>query len=236
MFGLLSSIFACGFSIVLPVLASYKALVANDLALIRPWLMYWVVLGLGLTVEATLQPLLNLLPLYGMVRFLTLFWLVLPQTQGAVYLYTSYLEPWLVENGDALDTFAINSCVSARNFTVRWLNSLCGTSIAEMQPPNPNDSGADHTVTSLAQALYSGFRLPVTTDNLSAWISGWKASPKATKEYIENYNKLLNHAASLEKLRDESLDSDGYDVIDPQSVATGTSTPEKTERARKRWW
>lgn len=35
-----------------PVFASYKALKNNDPAQLTPWLMYWVVLAVGLLVES----------------------------------------------------------------------------------------------------------------------------------------------------------------------------------------
>lgn len=237
MFGLLSTLCASIVSLGFPVIASYKALAANDLSLLRPWLMYWIVLGVGLSCEAMFEPLLRLIPLYGYLRFFTLLWLVLPQTQGAIFLYTTYLEPWLVQHDGALDEFAVNAYIRVRNIAAHYLNSYLGFSITMTELSASHKSPSNQEVQSLSQALYSRFRLPVPADyNLGAFIANWKSPAKAPKAYQEKYSKLLELAASLEKLKDDGLDSDGYDVIDSSTVSPGSTASPKPDSKRRGWW
>ncbi|PRT56829.1 Receptor expression-enhancing protein 4 [Wickerhamiella sorbophila] len=237
MFGLFSSLSACTVSLVFPVIASYKALAANDLSLLRPWLMYWIVLGVGLSFEAMFEPLLRLVPLYGYLRFFTLLWLVLPQTKGAIFLYTSYFEPWLDQHNGALDAFAVNAYIRVRNIVAHYLNSYLGFSIAMTELSGSDQTAPDQQVLSISQSLYSRFSLPVPSDyKLGAFLANWKSPPKAPKAYQEKYSKLLELAASLEKLRDDGLDSDGYDVIDSSAVSTGLPASPNTEAKRRGWW
>ena len=89
-------------SILLPIYFTYKALRTNSSPLLIPWLQYWSTLALFLLFESYL-PILPWLPLYGIIRLVFLTYLVLPQTQGARFLYTAYIEPFLVENENRID-------------------------------------------------------------------------------------------------------------------------------------
>ncbi|OBT77952.1 hypothetical protein VF21_04333 [Pseudogymnoascus sp. 05NY08] len=88
-----------------PVFASYKALNAGDPALLKPWLMYWVVLACGLLAESWLYFILYWIPFYAWFRLFFLLYLIAPQTQGARLIYETRLHPFLRTHELAIDDF-----------------------------------------------------------------------------------------------------------------------------------
>ena len=92
-------------SFLFPIFASYKALRTSDPALLTPWLMYWVVLSLLLTVESTFYFILGWIPFYAWFRLMLHCYLVLPGFQGAQTLYQTHVHPFLLEHENELDTF-----------------------------------------------------------------------------------------------------------------------------------
>ncbi|KFY96366.1 hypothetical protein V498_02731 [Pseudogymnoascus sp. VKM F-4517 (FW-2822)] len=88
-----------------PVFASYKALNAADPALLKPWLMYWVVLACALLAESWLYFILYWIPFYAWFRLFFLLYLIAPQTQGARLIYETRLHPFLRTHELAIDDF-----------------------------------------------------------------------------------------------------------------------------------
>ncbi|OBT64902.1 hypothetical protein VE03_06471 [Pseudogymnoascus sp. 23342-1-I1] len=88
-----------------PVFASYKALNAADPALLKPWLMYWVVLACALLAESWLYFILYWVPFYSWFRLFFLLYLIAPQTQGARLIYETRLHPFLRTHELAIDDF-----------------------------------------------------------------------------------------------------------------------------------
>lgn len=105
-------------------MGSYKALKQDDLSLIKPWLIYWVVLAIQLTAESYLGFILSALPLYGFVRMLFMLWLVMPQFQGATRLYIEHIEPALAEHEDQIDRFIVDAHKNLRALGSEYLNRL----------------------------------------------------------------------------------------------------------------
>ncbi|BFZ53895.1 Receptor expression-enhancing protein 1 [Savitreella phatthalungensis] len=91
-----------------PIYGTYKALSASHSAEgmdgCRWWLMYWSVVG-GLSVcEWWVGWAVSWVPVYREVKLALIVWLLLPQTAGAVYLYTHHLQPFLAHHEQHLDT------------------------------------------------------------------------------------------------------------------------------------
>ncbi|MCJ1306617.1 hypothetical protein MMC25_000260 [Agyrium rufum] len=105
-FDLIPNLIAAAISILLPTFLSYKALQTNDPAILTPWLIYWTVFSLLTLFESYLvSPFLGWFPFYATVRLFVLCFLALPQTQGATTIYFSYVEPFLREHENKIETF-----------------------------------------------------------------------------------------------------------------------------------
>ncbi|BFZ61240.1 hypothetical protein YB2330_002299 [Saitoella coloradoensis] len=90
-------------SFLFPIFASYKALKTNDPKQLTPLLMYWVVIGLVTVAESWTYWFIFWFPFYHTIKALFMLWLVLPQTQGATYLYITYVHPLLLEYEGEID-------------------------------------------------------------------------------------------------------------------------------------
>jgi len=67
----------------------------NDTTILKPWVIYWLVYsGLGV-LEFNFYSLLKLIPFYSFIKIYLSFWLILPQTQGANFIYQHYIEPFI---------------------------------------------------------------------------------------------------------------------------------------------
>jgi hypothetical protein len=103
MFGFIADIFTSIISILLPVFFSYKALRTSDPAVLTPWLMYWTTFSLFLLVENQFYFILYWIPFYSWMRLFIHIYLVMPGSQGSVYLYKQYLRPFLEDHERQLD-------------------------------------------------------------------------------------------------------------------------------------
>lgn len=95
-------------TILFAVYASHKALSSppspQTTALLVPWLTYFLVLALAHVAESYI-PLIGFLPLYAWARLFVHVYLLLPgNTQGAAFLYTSYLLPFIREHERDIET------------------------------------------------------------------------------------------------------------------------------------
>lgn len=103
MFGFIADILTSITSILFPIFASYKALRTSDPAVLTPWLMYWTTLSLFLLVESQLSFILYWVPFYSWMRLGMHLYLVLPGKQGSVYIYQTYIHPFLEEHERQID-------------------------------------------------------------------------------------------------------------------------------------
>ncbi|KAI4151026.1 MAG: hypothetical protein LQ340_003738 [Diploschistes diacapsis] len=163
-------------STLLPLYFTYKSLRAPTPQLLIPWLQYWSTLSLFLLVESY-TPLISWLPLYGTLRLGFLLYLVLPQTQGARYLYASYIEPFFVDNEHRIDRLIADTHRKLRDNgldyawqAVEWVkaNVLHVPSQAEQQrQPRPQPRSAESYVSGLMARFSTPAPAPSAAANTS---------------------------------------------------------------------
>ncbi|KAG0208644.1 hypothetical protein BGX28_000452 [Mortierella sp. GBA30] len=86
-----------------PAYASYKAINSRDNTRLTAWLMYWAVMGIFTLVEFVLDTFVFWLPFYYEVKMLFVLWMILPQTQGSIYLYQTWVDPYLSQHEHEID-------------------------------------------------------------------------------------------------------------------------------------
>ncbi|KAK0668446.1 TB2/DP1, HVA22 family-domain-containing protein [Cercophora samala] len=131
--------------------------------------MYWVVLACALLVESWTEWLLCWIPFYAYLRFFFLLYLVLPQTQGARYIYEEYVHPKLEENETAIEEFIASAHDRLRAAGIAYLKQAIEylkTNILGF-PPSPEAASASapqpsqpQTPQSYTQSLLAKFTLP----------------------------------------------------------------------------
>jgi receptor expression-enhancing protein 1/2/3/4 len=126
--------------------------------------MYWSVLSCALLVESWLEFILVWIPFYAWFRLFFLLYLVLPQTQGARYLYETYLHPYLSENENAIEDFIASAHDRAKAAGVKYLRQaieLLKTKVLGMPPSEQQeDVRAKDQPQSYTQALLARFSMP----------------------------------------------------------------------------
>lgn len=148
-------------SFLFPVFASYKALKSADPALLTPWLMYWVVLAVFLFCESWFGFILFWIPFYGYARLVFHLYLVLPQIQGATYLYRLYVDPFLHRNELAIDNFISAAHDKARTaglaYVSQGIDYVKHAVFNVPKEPTPPPTPAAYNY---AQSLFARFTMP----------------------------------------------------------------------------
>ncbi|KAK8115984.1 hypothetical protein PG984_012486 [Apiospora sp. TS-2023a] len=167
MFDLIPKLLSSIASFLFPLFASYKALKTSDPTQLTPWLMYWSVLSCALLAESWLEFILWWIPFYSYLRLFFLLYLVLPQTQGARYLYETYLHPYLEENETQIEDFIASAHDRLRTAGMAYLRQaieLVKTKMLGMPPSEPSASEvrAKAAPQGYTQALLARFSVPAT--------------------------------------------------------------------------
>ncbi|KAK8069801.1 Receptor expression-enhancing protein 2 [Apiospora phragmitis] len=167
MFDLIPKFLSSIASFLFPLFASYKALKTSDPTQLTPWLMYWSVLSCALLAESWLEFILWWIPFYSYLRLFFLLYLVLPQTQGARYLYETYLHPYLEENETQIEDFIASAHDRLRTAGMAYLRQaieLVKTKMLGMPPSEPSaeEVRAKSAPQGYTQALLARFSVPAT--------------------------------------------------------------------------
>ncbi|KAM7203655.1 HVA22 family TB2/DP1 protein [Naviculisporaceae sp. PSN 640] len=179
MFDIFAKLLSSIASFLFPLFASYKALKTSDPAQLTPWLMYWVVLACALLVESWTEWFLCWIPFYAYIRLLFLLYLILPQTQGARVIYTTYIHPWLAENEGAIEDFIASAHERLKQAGIAYIKraiELLKTNVLGL-PPSPEAASAgpgQPPAQSYTQSLLARFSLPATR-----WSGGGQGEPGA---------------------------------------------------------
>ncbi|QCD91776.1 HVA22-like protein e [Vigna unguiculata] len=74
-----------------PLYASVVAIESQSKLDDEQWLAYWIIYSFLSLAEMVFQPVLDWIPIWYDVKLLTVAWLVLPQFEGASYLYERFV-------------------------------------------------------------------------------------------------------------------------------------------------
>lgn len=170
MFDIFAMLLSSVATFLFPVFASYKALNTADPALLKPWLMYWVVLACTLLAESWVGWILVWFPFYSWIRAAFLLWLILPQTQGARQVYEIYLHPFLRKNENAIDDFISSAHERAKSAGLSYLKQLIELAKQHLLglPPKEAEAPPPPTTMSYAQSLLARFNLPAAKPTFAA--------------------------------------------------------------------
>ncbi|XP_048318835.2 HVA22-like protein c [Ziziphus jujuba] len=81
-------------TLVYPLYASIKAIETKSRADDQQWLTYWVLYSLITLFEITFAKVIELLPIWAYAKLIFICWLVLPQFNGAAYVYKRFIRPF----------------------------------------------------------------------------------------------------------------------------------------------
>ncbi|KAI9593663.1 TB2/DP1, HVA22 family-domain-containing protein [Syncephalis fuscata] len=132
------------------------------------WLTYWCVLAVWHYAEWILDEFFFWVPFYYLMKVIFTFWMVLPQTNGAMVIYRHLLEPCLVANESNIDAAIVEATRQARiaffswiRYGFRMLQRLLLGSTSESSP-----------VTNTTQTAAANEVLPRNNGGLAGLLSG----------------------------------------------------------------
>jgi len=86
-----------------PAYMTFKTLENNEMDHHINWLMYWIVYSIFSFFEFMADRLLAWLPYYSPFKIAFLLWCFLPQSQGAIKIYSFLVRPFLKQNEEAIE-------------------------------------------------------------------------------------------------------------------------------------
>ncbi|KAL7260943.1 hypothetical protein ACSBR1_006583 [Camellia fascicularis] len=81
-------------SLAYPLYASIKAIETKSRTDDQQWLTYWVIYSMITLFELTFAKVLEWFPIWPYVKLIATCWLVLPQFNGAAYVYEHFVRPF----------------------------------------------------------------------------------------------------------------------------------------------
>ncbi|MCO5608711.1 hypothetical protein L7F22_062926 [Adiantum nelumboides] len=82
-----------------PLYASIKAIESPSKLDDQQWLTYWILYSFVTLVELSFWKFFFWIPLWGKIKFFAVCWLVLPQFNGAAYVYEYFVRKKLFKQG-----------------------------------------------------------------------------------------------------------------------------------------
>ncbi|GAB7361975.1 hypothetical protein MBLNU230_g2012t1 [Neophaeotheca triangularis] len=169
MFGFIADILTSVTSILFPIFASYKALRTNDPSDLAPWLMYWTTLSLFLLVENQFYFILYWVPFYSWIRLGIHLYLVLPGQQGCVFIYRTYLHPFLADHERQIDNMISDAHDRAKSAGLDMAKNAVDyvkVNFLGQQPRQPTPPNSRNV--SYSSALMSRFNMPSARQGMAS--------------------------------------------------------------------
>ena len=130
--------------------------------------MYWSTLSLFLAGESFAHPVLSWLPFYSWIRLGVHLYLVLPGQQGSVYLYRSYIHPYLEHHERDIDHLITDSHDKAKAAGLQYVKQAIEyvrVNVLKLPPKQPTPPPSRNT--SYSQNLLSRFSMPTARAGLT---------------------------------------------------------------------
>ncbi|ODQ64109.1 hypothetical protein NADFUDRAFT_80238 [Nadsonia fulvescens var. elongata DSM 6958] len=239
MFGLIFRLLSQGFSVAIPIFASYKALKSSDPVTLKVWVKYWIVFATIFLIEPFVDILSPGLFFYDEFKFFFKLWLVLPRFNGSTMLYGNYIEPFLMQNEQNIESWLTDfegQLSKSKSYYLKLLISLLPETVQQNLPnlswlySDNQDQSQELNFGNIPtnQSGVDGIRNPVIDasvrlgqglvynlkDSLQLWLSNTGNGGKSTNEN-DTYTNVLNQITSQF--------STGSDK--PTPSATSTSNP-----------
>eukprot|EP00388_Colpodella_angusta_P022088 GDKJ01056330.1.p1 GENE.GDKJ01056330.1~~GDKJ01056330.1.p1 ORF type:complete len:185 (+),score=13.70 GDKJ01056330.1:42-596(+) len=119
LFGLAGQFICALIGFVYPAYRSFKAIETPESHDDRQWLTYWVVYAAFSCLEIILEPIIGLFTSYYLLKLLLISWLMLPQFNGATFLYDTVVSRFLKSQEEKIDKVIDDVTKKAENLIGR---------------------------------------------------------------------------------------------------------------------
>lgn len=130
--------------------------------------MYWTTLSLFMATESFFYPIISWMPFYSWIRFGTHLYLVMPGQQGSVYLYQTYIHPFLAHHEREIDSGIAQGHERAKQAGLQYLKQAIEwtrVNLLGLQPKRPTPPVSRNA--SYTSSLLSRFNMPSAREGLA---------------------------------------------------------------------
>ena len=131
--------------------------------------MYWTTISLLNTAESYAYPIISWFPFYSWIRFGAHLYLVLPGKQGSVWIYQTYIHPFLAHHEREIDVFIAESHEKAKSAGLQYFKQAiewARVNVLGLQPRRPTPPSSRQV--SYTSSLLSRFNMPSARDGVSS--------------------------------------------------------------------
>ncbi|KAF9348104.1 hypothetical protein BGX26_000443 [Mortierella sp. AD094] len=156
---------------VYPAYASYKAINSRNSTRLTAWLMYWTVMGLFTLVELFLDTFIFWFPFYYEIKLVFVLWMILPQTQGSIYLYQAFVDPYLAQHENDIDKALKDMQKQAMAMGMQYIKQaiqLIQNLVLDLYKKSLNQTGASSLAEDKSAASFSAQSASVTSEATTA--------------------------------------------------------------------
>ncbi|KAG0375215.1 receptor accessory protein 4 [Mortierella sp. AD032] len=188
-----------------PAYASYKAINTRDNTRLTAWLMYWAVMGMFSVVEFVLDTFVFWFPFYYEIKMLLVLWMILPQTQGSIYIYQAIVDPYLSKHEKEIDLTLKDMKNKAMTMGMQYLKQ------------------AIQALQNLALDIYKKSQAPAGVSSFSAAGNGQHSTDRSAPP---SYAPAHDATSGLQP-SGKGYFSWAYSVVSPKLTAVATLATEK---------
>jgi len=153
---------------------------------VAPWLIFYATLSVVHFAENTFLSPMTWLPFYSWFRLVGHLYLLMPAPQGATFIYTSYIDPYLTQYETDIEQFISDSHDKLKALGFQYVKQALDwvrVNLLGQQPPPPSPPPPAYQ--SYAQTLLSRFYSPSAAAKVAVPAPGAPAS-------TEFYNSVLS--------------------------------------------
>lgn len=190
--------------------------------------MYWTTLSLFLAAENFLYPIISWFPFYSWIRFATHLYLVLPGQQGSVFLYQTYIHPFLAHHEKEIDVAIADSHEKAKQAGLQYLKKgieWARVNVLGLQPSRPSPPSSRQV--SYTSSLLSRFNMPSAREGLVT------AGASDLFSLLGNAMQQTTHPGASRSVQVENLAASGT-LIPPNLTGAEKTEFITTQRDRLR--
>jgi len=190
--------------------------------------MYWTTLSLFMAVETFFYPVISWFPFYSWIRFGVHLYLVLPGKQGSVWVYQTYIHPFLAHHEREIDIFIAESHDKAKKAGLQYLKQAiewARVNVLGLQPRRPTPPSSRQV--SYTSSLLSRFNMPSAREGLATAGAGDLFS------LLANAVQQSSYAGSSRSAQAQDLAQSGT-LVPPHLSASEKSEFISTQRDRLR--
>lgn len=164
------------------------------------------------------------IPLYAYIRLFFLLYLVLPQTQGARIIYTTYIHPYLQDNESEIEDFIATAHDKSKAAGLAYLKrafEIVRTQVLGLPPSESNSQQQQHAASNIPASLRPRSYTQSLLDRFQLPQARWPGNAGSAGQDFYNFLSNAVAAAAGSSGSTDPADSTGGESSSAQTSETG---------------